>query len=724
MKRFVIAFWVVVLALLGSARVWAGTPYSIEWAMVQENPKCETAALGTHDGDPFFDVNGTPLPSYEVPGAFTPLANGWESNLVKAGFDSVLLRMGANNFYFGVANTKGQDHCVHQQNVVNLVSVPLGINKPLFLVRRDGTTFSGSTKLELSLAEINPPLARDIANLEVAIDAERKELFANAAKTEALMAQLDLLRQLDLELHDLVQRPLDEITEAELDAILDRYADVVDEETQAALKQLLADLKQSVIDLQNELASLIDNFGAQADAVADVATQGARAAGFDPDAPSNYGLGPADVPWVEIPDLTNVPGAFEPGNDPYDAYANAVIAAFADTVDAGKVIDRATFVATVRAWRANQAALEKALLAGSGVTQAETNAFLKAQNKVTNYVRKHMDASDWFLKSPVPPELRAYVDGVFKQGFGELAEALKDALNQWDEDTIDVGKIPLVEALVAFGGAMSAISDDVSPYLETMATLVHATTRIGVGFVPVVGTALDLCEAVTGREWCLPDGKELSTEERIAAGVGVAAGRVVKVWNGVKNAGVRPGAKIVAAGITTLGEEFVLAVRASKVEKYKNLKYVGVVTKEPMNDFEKKAGLYLMKDKGHGIIAAGDGGVRKVLDILPNLPTPELSRAPDFISLSKEGGLVLSEAKGVTTGEVNVNHALSQLKNAMTKLIEYNLAADVERVQIIKPAGAKLGGNFTVKDGYLINGEGKTVTMPGKPNFFVRVVEI
>ncbi|UQA61935.1 DUF4419 domain-containing protein [Polyangium aurulentum] len=102
--------------------------------------------------------------------------------------------------------------------------MPLGINKPLFLVRRDGTAFNGSTKVELSLAEINPPLARDIAELEVAIEAERKELFANAAKTETLMEQLDLLRRLDLELHDLMKRPLDEITEAELDAILDRYA--------------------------------------------------------------------------------------------------------------------------------------------------------------------------------------------------------------------------------------------------------------------------------------------------------------------------------------------------------------------------------------------------------------------------------------------------------------------------------------------------------------------
>ena len=44
---------------------------------------------------------------------------------------------------------------------------------------------------------------------------------------------------------------------------------------------------------------------------------------------------------------------------------------------------------------------------------------------------------------------------------------------------------------------------------------------IGIGFVPYVGPPLDLCEAITGREWCLPEGKELTTEERIFSGVGV-----------------------------------------------------------------------------------------------------------------------------------------------------------------------------------------------------------
>ena len=55
-------------------------------------------------------------------------------------------------------------------------------------------------------------------------------------------------------MRDLFTRPLDEIATIDLDAILDRYAGVVDAATKAALDQLIVDLKQSVVDLENELA--------------------------------------------------------------------------------------------------------------------------------------------------------------------------------------------------------------------------------------------------------------------------------------------------------------------------------------------------------------------------------------------------------------------------------------------------------------------------------------
>ncbi|WP_437982963.1 hypothetical protein [Sorangium sp. So ce117] len=61
------------------------------------------------------------------------------------------------------------------------------------------------------------------------------------------------------------------------------------------------------------------------------------------------------------------------------------------------VVARADFVANVQAWRANSAALEIALRDRMGVSLAETNAFLKAQNRITGFVRKHCVVVPKFL---------------------------------------------------------------------------------------------------------------------------------------------------------------------------------------------------------------------------------------------------------------------------------------------------------------------------------------
>ncbi|MEO7590620.1 MAG: hypothetical protein ABI134_05375, partial [Byssovorax sp.] len=152
----VLGAWLAVLVLLAPSVASAGLPYQVQWSFTDENPACETADLLDHDGDPFFHINDTPLPAYQVPGALVTNSDGSESNTANAQFDSVLLRTGANTFLFQVANTSGDDSCVHSHNVVSLISAPLGLNKPLFNVRRDGTAFRGSSKVSLGLAEINP----------------------------------------------------------------------------------------------------------------------------------------------------------------------------------------------------------------------------------------------------------------------------------------------------------------------------------------------------------------------------------------------------------------------------------------------------------------------------------------------------------------------------------------------------------------------------------------
>jgi len=591
--------WLAALVLLAPSGASAGVPYQVQWLFTQEDPTCETADLKEHDGDPFFRVNDTPLPTFQVPGAL-------------------------------------------------------------------------------------------------------------------VTAKLSLLQQLDTELRDLVTRPLDEIAKTDLDAILDRYAGVVDAATKAALDQLIVDLKQSVVDLENELASLIDTFGAQADAVVDLATQEAREAGFNPDDPASYALGASEVPWVEVPDISGVPDAFSPGNDPYAAYADKVIATLAADVSGGKVTGRADFVANVRAWRANESALQQALAMRASVSQAETNAFLNGLNSVTAYVKTFMDASDWFLDASAPPALRAYVDGVLKQGFGDLSDEMKDNLNIRSADTIDLAETQLYQTILAFGGAMSTVGDGVAAYADVMQTLVTATSRIGVGFVPFVGPALDLCECVTGKAWCLPSGKELSTGERIFSGAGVAIGGVAHYYAGVKNAGVSPAATLIAGEVAKVDEAIAKGLHANPRTWYKTLR--GAIDSKPLNEFEIVAGRS-MQEQGRALLGIGDDGVRRVLGMKGE------DKAADFLAMTKGGKLAVSEAKG---GKVEVSKAVDQLTSTMKALAAKGLAGDVERVEIIMKNGAVFDDlNFGLKDGYLIKkATGTSVEIPGFKMLFVRIVQL
>jgi hypothetical protein len=546
MKRFC-TFIAVLLGLVMPSHAMAGTPYVINWAMVAENPACEDTHL-RRNGGAYFTVNTTPIPTYEVLGAHTVHPNGWESNLAEAGFDSVLLRMGANTFAFRVSSSSGDNSCVQASEFVTLLAPTLGIEKLLFDVRRNGTAFSGSTNLDLKLEEINPQLAKDIAILEEELAEERKWLVGNANLIIGLDQRMDALQQLETELGDLLKRPLDEITAEDLDEMLERYWYLLGDSTREALQQVLADLQQSIDDLQTELASLMANFGDQADAVSDFLTGDARQDGFSPDDPSNYGLGPNDVPWVDVPDISNVPGAFDAGNDPYAAYADGVIASLEENVSGNQVVGRANFVAQVRAWRSNQKALEAAILARMSVSQAETSAFLNAQNKVTGYLQKFMDASGWFFDAPVPEDVRADINGPLKHLYGALAEELQDRLNVWELTHLPQEPNLFFDTLRAFSAGMQAGDELVEQYRDTMKSIVHGASRIGLGFVPFVGQALDLCEAVTGKEFCLPSGKTLTTGERIFSGIGFGIGKVFKVWKGVSTAAISAEGKAVAAG--------------------------------------------------------------------------------------------------------------------------------------------------------------------------------
>lgn len=716
---FTLGACLAALVVLTPSTAKAALPFSIQWQLTEENPACESANLQQHDGDPYFHVNDTPLPTHQLAGALRDNPDGSQSNTAAAHFDSVLLSPGDNSFLFVATNGGGDNSCVHARNVVTLISDPIGLSKTLFNVRRDGSAFVGTSSVHLGLAEINPPLAKDIAMLEAAIAAERQSLIINAAKVSNLAAHQSLLQQLDAELHDLVNRPLDEIAKVDLDAILDRYGDVIDPATRAALEQLLVDLAQSEEDLKDQLASLIDDFGAQADAVVALVTKDAEANGFGPDDPTSYGLGAADVPWVDVPDISGVAGAFSPGNDPYAAYAASVIAALSADVDSGKVTQRAGFVATVRAWSSNDKALGDAVKARAMVSQAETNAFTNAHNSVVQFIQTFMDADGWLKDASAPPALRAYVDGALKQGFAGLSDEMKDSLNLQSKDTIDLSQTQLYQTISAFGGAMSTIGEGVAAYADVMQELVFATERVGVGFVPFVGPALDLCECVTGKEWCLPSGKDLSTAQRVFSGAGVAIGGVAHYWAGVKAAGVSPAAALIAGDVAKVDEAIAQGLHANPRTWYKTLRGAVSELKEPL---EKTAGKWMQED-GRALIGIGDDGVRDVLQIPKDSPPgTDLGKAADFLSVTKGNKLAISEVKSVEAGSIDVDKAIRQLSNTMAKITEHGLAGDVERIELIMTKGAPLKNNDMkiAKDGFLVFiSTGERVTLKGFKRFIM-----
>ncbi len=417
-----------------------------------------------------------------------------------------------------------------------------------------------------------------------------------------------------------------------------------------------------------------------------------------------------------------------------------MIASLDENVSGAIVIGRANFVATVRAWRSNQAALQQAIQARMGISQAETNAFLNAQNKVTEYLRRFMNGSGWFHDAPIPEDVRAQVDGPLKAMYGAMAEELKERLLVWEANQAALEANLFFDTLRAFSAGMQEVEDGAQRGAEVMRTFVHAATRVGIGFVPFVGPALDLCEAVTGREWCTPSGRELTTGERVWSGIGFGAGKLVKVWKGISKAGISPGGKAAAAGIGALGPDVLAVLEKAKIQEWKTLDRASITVVEDFADhFEKRAVLYVINKQDHKVLAMGDG-VREILGIKKN-QLGGLSKHPDVLTVSPQGGLVVSEIKHPNAaGVIDCANAEAQLKNAMVQLDTKNIAAGVEGVQLVIPKGVIQKGKslqvwtnpknagdirtFDVDiDGYLLK-DGVKVTMPGNPNVFVRIVEV
>ncbi|RKH21794.1 hypothetical protein D7X74_00230 [Corallococcus sp. CA047B] len=527
----------LLFALLAASPARAD-PYEILWETVSYvgSKGSNSSATIVQEGDPFFKVNSIPLPTYTIPRAYRVAQNRDLYNAFSAPFDSVLLRPGNNSFDFSVT-TLGGNANTFTTELVKLSRPGQGL-MPLFYVNRQGTEFTGRTNVNFTLREINPGLADRIAELERALSEDRNKLLGNANRIADLSAQQARLDSLEAELTTLLQKGFDELTAAELDALLRRYPDVPSS-TRRALVNLVADLKTNVTQLRAEIARITTELGLHVDEAVSLIEASVAQAGHDLGSPDRFetGSGLDEVPDVTVPEV--VPNDdFDPAHDPYAAFAQQVIARLEQQMGTGSAQDRVGFLTTVRGWRANVDAMRRSLESRAAVSNDEWAAFLNARQGVASYVRTFMDESGWFVDSPIPQDIRHRLDTTLMARTPQAATALKDALAGWDPNMTPEERL-LLETLngLLHGAGAAIFSVDTSALSEltrltqSVATAAVEVGRFAVGFTPV-GDVLDLCEAVTGRKFCLPNGEELSTEERIASGLGVVIGSGA-FWHGV-----------------------------------------------------------------------------------------------------------------------------------------------------------------------------------------------
>ncbi|WP_244227406.1 hypothetical protein [Corallococcus aberystwythensis] len=490
----------------------------------------------SNEGDPYFNVNQIPLPTYTLPYQHRVAKNLDRYNAFHALFDSILLRPGDNRFDFRVQTQNG-NQWTKTSELVKLRR-PGQPSITLFSFQRIGTGFQGRTNISFGLRELNPGLADRIDRLERNINEDRNRLLDNANRIANLGAQQARLDSLEDELETLLQKGFDELTAAELDALLRRYPDVPTA-TRQALVELVEDLKKNVEQLRAEIARITTELGLHVDEASSLVEAAVAQAGHDLSSADHFepGDGLDDVPDVTVPEV--VPnGDFDPEHDPYAAYAQQVLTRLQQQMGNTASLDRLGFLSTVRAWRTNVGAMQRSLETRTAVSTEEWAAFLNARQTVATYVRSFMDESDWFLDSPIPVDMRVRLDSVLMARTPQAATALKDALSGWDSTMTPEERLLLDTINAVLHGAAASIFSVDLPALSELTRLTNAVataavevSRFAVGFTPV-GDVLDLCEAVTGKKFCMPGGEELSTEERIASGLGVIIGSGA-FWHGV-----------------------------------------------------------------------------------------------------------------------------------------------------------------------------------------------
>ncbi len=519
-RHVAIAIALALMTQLAPAR--AANQFQLDWQLSNHPYSCLTPGL-VQEGQANFEVNTIPIPTYTVPGSLQTWGNGAFDQWFRAAFSGVLFRVGTNRVAMYAATDGDNDDCTHVDNIVYLRGPD--VDRLLFEYTRDGTAFEGETEVALGLREIDPNLADSLEDLKRSIAEARDELRRTAQDADELADGLDRLAELEAALDELLELGFDGISPEMLNALLAAYDDLMPG-VRDALVEFLSDLQRDVEELREEIDRISEVFRQQVDAVDDVV---GGAPGWDPEDESGFEpIEDGEMPPIDVPDVLG-DDPWSPEHDPYADYADEVIASLQATVDGGRVVQRAAFLAVYGAWRHNMDILEVILQARAVVSVGEWGAYLQARNRVLSFVQGYVDDRGWLQDAPIPPAVRSFVELLkdldVAYRFKLRAEALQLELNLWsgeltERQRVILDVLLLLDALARERLAQPAPSpaEDDDGFWDVLGDVVDTA----ISFTPV-GDFLDACAMITGKEGCW-DGRDLTLEERAMYGLGVVVG--------------------------------------------------------------------------------------------------------------------------------------------------------------------------------------------------------
>lgn len=241
---------------------------------------------------------------------------------------------------------------------------------------------------------------------------------------------------------------------------------------------------------------------------------------------------------IQIPSLqvsnTDSPSDFNEESNTYIEYQNRTLSLLSSY---SLKQDSYNFNLTVKNWSDKINFFHQInITRGSLVTLKELNVFNNSIIKVRTFIESNSPKI-----TNIPEDVRRNIDEDIKPYEPEKAEELKSALSNWKSgETTEKQKLVLdtIRAIGAGYQGLDTLEDDrveaklvLGRVLSQAIDVAKDISRLVVAFTPL-NDFVDFCEIVTGRNFCLPDQRLLSTSERGFTAIGLFIG-TGNFWRGI-----------------------------------------------------------------------------------------------------------------------------------------------------------------------------------------------